>query len=349
MNDVEVSILLPVYNAGQYLKPAVDSVLNQSFKEFELFLIDDGSSDGSSELCDQYALKDKRVQVIHQKNEGICCARNNAIKQAKGKYIAFCDHDDLFLPGMLEKLVFIAEKNDCDIVKCCCEERYIESDKVYYRRIIGPEKDIVYKKEKLGDAFLFKYTNGYMGYIWDGIYKKEAFIKSGFFNPKMKFGYEDEEIQFRLFRSINSIAFVKDVFYVHNIRRTFSTSQKYDNNKIESMLWTVEEAIKSVQYLKLDNKHIEYPAWFVARGLSNVVIEFSMPNCTLKRKEKKEKYKLIRSEKSLEPYFKFNYLYKVIKQNKKWGIVMLCFYFRAYKLLQLVEIIKKISDKKIKG
>ena len=66
-------------------------------------------------------------------------------------------------------------------------------------------------------------------------------------------------------------------------------------------------------------------------------------------KEKKEKYKLIRSEKSLEPYFKFNYLYKVIKQNKKWGIVMLCFYFRAYKLLQLVEIIKKISDKKIKG
>ena len=82
---LKISIIMPVYNSGKYLSTAVDSILNQSFKEIELILVDDGSTDGSSEKCDEYARKDSRVVVIHQKNGGICNARNTALNMAKAK------------------------------------------------------------------------------------------------------------------------------------------------------------------------------------------------------------------------------------------------------------------------
>ena len=101
-NRIKVSVIMPVYNSGEYLKTAVESILNQSLKEIELILVDDGSTDGSSERCDEYAAKDSRVVVIHQKNGGICNARNVALKIARGEYIGFSDHDDEYLPGLLE-------------------------------------------------------------------------------------------------------------------------------------------------------------------------------------------------------------------------------------------------------
>lgn len=94
---IKVSVIMPVYNSGKYLDIAVKSILSQSLREIELILVDDGSTDGSSEQCDRYALLDNRVVVLHQKNGGICNARNNALKRAKGEYIAFSDHDDAYL------------------------------------------------------------------------------------------------------------------------------------------------------------------------------------------------------------------------------------------------------------
>ena len=108
---------MPVYNSGEYLKTAVDSILGQSFRDIELILVDDGSTDGSSEHCDEYARKDDRVKVIHQKNRGICNARNAALKIAKGEYIGFSDHDDEYLPGFLENAYKEAVANNADLVK----------------------------------------------------------------------------------------------------------------------------------------------------------------------------------------------------------------------------------------
>lgn len=86
-NKIKVSVIMPVYNSGEYLKTAVYSILSQSLKEIELILVDDGSTDGSSERCDEYAAKDSRVVVIHQKNGGICNARNAALKIARGNIL----------------------------------------------------------------------------------------------------------------------------------------------------------------------------------------------------------------------------------------------------------------------
>ena len=89
-----ISIIVPVYNAEKYIKECIDSLINQSYKNIEIILVDDGSKDSSSKICDEYAVKDNRIKVIHKENGGVSCARNEGIKVSKGKWITFVDADD---------------------------------------------------------------------------------------------------------------------------------------------------------------------------------------------------------------------------------------------------------------
>ena len=106
----QISIIVPVYDVEPCIHQCVDSVLNQTFSDFELILVDDGSSDRSGKICDEYAAGDNRVRVIHQDNEGQGRARNTAMGLAKGKYTIFLDSDDYWLPSTLEILYAEAEK-----------------------------------------------------------------------------------------------------------------------------------------------------------------------------------------------------------------------------------------------
>lgn len=110
-----ISVIVPVYNVEPYLQKCVDSVLNQSFQNFELILVDDGSIDNSGKICNEYALKDKRIKVIHQKNSGLSTARNNGFKITKGDYICFLDSDDWYSKNALEVLFNIIKNNEVEI------------------------------------------------------------------------------------------------------------------------------------------------------------------------------------------------------------------------------------------
>ena len=114
----KISVIMPVYQAERYLKDAVNSVLAQSFTDFELLMIDDGSTDGSPQICDSLATQDARIRVIHQSNSGVSAARNKGIAMAKGEYISFVDADDLVRPNMLEVLYQNACEHGADI-SCC--------------------------------------------------------------------------------------------------------------------------------------------------------------------------------------------------------------------------------------
>lgn len=111
----EISVIIPVYNTGIYLHKCIDSILGQTFPDFELFLVDDGSTDDSPRICDEYAGKDARVRVIHQKNQGQSVARNNAIAQMQGQWVMFCDSDDWIHPRTLEWLYQTAREYDVKI------------------------------------------------------------------------------------------------------------------------------------------------------------------------------------------------------------------------------------------
>jgi len=107
-----ISIIVPVYNVEQYLSRCIESILNQTFQDFELIMIDDGSTDDSPSICDKYQKKDKRISVIHQKNAGQAAARNTGVKVASCEWIHFVDSDDFIHPQMLEYLWHAVEKND---------------------------------------------------------------------------------------------------------------------------------------------------------------------------------------------------------------------------------------------
>ncbi len=131
-DDISVSIIIPIYNTQKYLNQCIDSVLNQSFKNFELLLVDDGSTDLSGNICDEYAKLDRRVQVIHKQNGGNTSARRAGIKQAQGEYIGFVDSDDWIESDMYENLLEIALKSGADIVSSGYYRGYETSESLIY-------------------------------------------------------------------------------------------------------------------------------------------------------------------------------------------------------------------------
>lgn len=113
-----ISVIMPIYNVEPYLRECLDSILAQTFRDFEVLAVDDGSTDSSGAILDEYAAKDSRVKPIHQANAGAAAARNNGMAQAQGKYLMFLDSDDFFEPDMLEKMYQKAEETNADIVSC---------------------------------------------------------------------------------------------------------------------------------------------------------------------------------------------------------------------------------------
>lgn len=127
MNTV-LSVVVPVYNVEQYLSRCIDSILNQTFTEFELILVNDGSTDNCPIICDEYAKRDSRIKVIHKQNGGLSDARNAGIDLARGKYISFIDSDDFIINTSYEKLLYQAEKNELDIITGNAIEYYTQDN-----------------------------------------------------------------------------------------------------------------------------------------------------------------------------------------------------------------------------
>lgn len=113
-----ISIIVPVYQVKDYIEECVESLRAQTYKNLEILLVDDGSTDGSGVMCDEYTAKDSRVQVIHQENQGLSAARNAGLDRATGEYVAFVDSDDVVLPAYIEKLYALIRKYHADIATC---------------------------------------------------------------------------------------------------------------------------------------------------------------------------------------------------------------------------------------
>ncbi len=130
-----ISIIVPVYKTEKYLARCVDSLQNQTFRDIEIILVDDGSPDNCPQLCDAFAAADDRIRVIHKPNGGVSAARNAGLDAATGDYIAFVDSDDWVEPNMYEKMMRIAAMHDCDVVMCDCMKDFVDHSEVYSHSI----------------------------------------------------------------------------------------------------------------------------------------------------------------------------------------------------------------------
>lgn len=125
-----VSIIVPVFKAEKYLRQCVDSILAQTFTDWECILVDDGSPDGSGAICDEYARKSARIKVIHKENGGVSSARNIALGRISGKWLAFVDSDDCLYPNAIQKWTEVAERNELDLIQCHFNREYKEGQVV---------------------------------------------------------------------------------------------------------------------------------------------------------------------------------------------------------------------------
>ena len=127
---VKVNIGVPVYNVEAYLRECLDSIMNQTFKDFEVIMVDDGSTDNSFNICQEYVARDNRFKLIHQENKGLAGARNTCLKHMKGEYITWIDSDDVVDDNYLERLLEVQEKTGADIVRCV--RKLIRDGNVYF-------------------------------------------------------------------------------------------------------------------------------------------------------------------------------------------------------------------------
>ena len=154
-----ISIIIPVYNVEKYIEKCISSVIKQTYKNIEIILIDDGSTDNCGKLCDEYAKKDNRIKVFHQKNRGVSSARNKGIVECNGKYIGFVDGDDIIDEDMYKKLYESITKNESDLAIC----NYYPNKNFYgLNEIIDMEMalDFILDKDK------------YRGFVVNKLYKK---------------------------------------------------------------------------------------------------------------------------------------------------------------------------------
>lgn len=165
MKNSKISVIIPVYKVEKYLSKCLESVINQTYKNLEIILVDDGSPDKSGEICDKYASRDERIKVIHKENGGVARARNTGLDAASGDYIGFVDSDDWIEPDMYELLINNATKYDADI-SMCGETVYEEG------KIISASSGEELLELSCIEAKKITVVGGTMGYIWNKIYKQ---------------------------------------------------------------------------------------------------------------------------------------------------------------------------------
>lgn len=132
---MKISVIVPIYKSEKYLRRCVDSILSQTYTNLEVILVNDGSPDNCSQICETYRREDSRVIVLHQKNAGVSAARNTGLDRASGEYITFVDSDDYIEPYMYSEMVRIIKQYDCDIVMCDCVKEFFNYSELYTHNI----------------------------------------------------------------------------------------------------------------------------------------------------------------------------------------------------------------------
>ncbi len=253
-----ISVIMPVYNSEKYLSNTCYSIINQTYTNFELILVDDGSNDNSPQICDSISKKDSRVVVVHQNNKGICGARNSGLKIARGKYIAFCDNDDEMICTCLEKCIEVAEKTNAECVRFRrrheLQSRFgtVNADYPFFETKFI---EITKWSDYLESIQLCGYG------IWAGIYNRNFLEQNQIqFDETIRYGFEDHIFVAQCIGNSKKISFVPEVLYVWKQRESNSTSCKSGlevvKNRILGIISWFKQETNIMKRLRATNEEI---------------------------------------------------------------------------------------------
>ncbi len=239
-----ISVIIPVFNVERYLEECINSIIHQTYKNMEIILIDDGSTDRSGSICDDYAKKDNRIKVVHQENCGLSRARNVGLEIAKGDYIGFVDSDDYINNDMYEFLLQLAIKTNADIAICG----------TYYKHFIHKcqAEEMVYSSEEAIKIMLSE--SKFNTSAWDKLYKVELFNNIRYPDGKI---YEDLDTTYRLFHIANKIVYnsTPKYYYRNNLESIMHRSFNYKN------LDLLDISLEMIQFLKVEYPSVTFTAY----------------------------------------------------------------------------------------
>lgn len=221
-----ISVVIPVYNSESRLDICIESIIRQTYTDWELILVDDGSKDNSLNICKKYSEKDNRVKVISQKNAGVSSARNTGIEHCSGDYICFVDSDDEIEPNMLSILMNTLSKTNAELVIC----GYTKTGKVSKEYTLNSK--VLNGHESIVRFVCENYTNWSVNVPWGKLYRK-TLIRGVNFNPTYTLG-EDLDFNIGIFRQCQIVALIPDALYIYN-DSTGSLTKTYKKGNYEAI------------------------------------------------------------------------------------------------------------------
>ena len=243
----EISVIVPVYRAEDYLHACVDSILSQTVSDFELILVDDGSPDGCGAICDDYAARDSRVRVIHQENQGQAAARNHALAVAKGEWVCFVDSDDAVHPQMLERLGQAAAESGAAMSMC----RMLEAPEM--PESFSAPVEVSWELLSMEEAPLVALFDAgdYPGWVACAKLIRRELVQSHLFCPGRV--YEDNEAVCHWISGAKTVASIPHSLYFYRANPGSTTQSRFSMKKLD-YLWALEGIIRfysSVGYTTL--------------------------------------------------------------------------------------------------
>ena len=259
MSKRMISVIVPIYNVEKYLDECIKSILRQTYTDFELILVDDGSTDNSGQKADVWADKDGRITVIHKENGGLSGARNSGIKVSSGEYLFFVDSDDYIADNCLEVLLERAVQEDADIATCKFNNLWVDACRAETRM---PNIDTVIEvKDYLERIYLY----GVYTIVWNKLYKRKLFEGLLFEEGRLN---EDAIIVPRLIERANKVAHSSEALYYYRRRKSgIMHGKKREEMLISVVQWAKEEAERHL------NNGDEYFSKLAAKQCANKILE----------------------------------------------------------------------------
>ena len=260
-----LTVVIPVYNVEKYLKRCIDSILVQEWKHYDILLVDDGSSDDSPKICDDYAKAYDFISVIHKENGGLSEARNTGISNAEGDYLYFPDSDDWIEPNTFSDLAEVIESDQYDIISfnpefVKSEHDIIKSDSKRTKRLTG--------KEALIDMFSYGFITGF---ATDKIYRKALFTKNTIQFPVGKY-YEDLGTNYKLFLAAKKVYATNQKYYHYLIDNPDSITQSWNEKKFRDMFGFYKEVFYSdFVRSQLNQEELHISQLYYVNGLTHIL------------------------------------------------------------------------------
>lgn len=245
MQEKVLSVIVPVYNVEPFIRECLDSILAQTYKKFELILVDDGSTDCSGEICEEYAKKDERIRVLHKENGGLSSARNAGLDVAVGEYICFIDSDDIISPNYLSDLYEVITKQNVDLVFCDIDSERLRDNVIKLKKPLKLSADEAW--EWLGDHNTREYVQ--LVVAWNKIYSRKLFDELRYPVGKI---HEDDFMINDLLKRVKEIAYLPTKLYHYRENPYGITGNK--NESDVRHLDAIEAYLERLDYLASVNK-----------------------------------------------------------------------------------------------